>query len=187
MLSAVSTLTAFQELKPGDNSYGATVATAATNDAAQVGGGVSNAAGAYKAFSASIFQTPKTTGWGIAFRCIVPTPVAAKFVGFGLVNAAANHDVTFASYNTISTTNYVIDITGGATTTVDSGVAINTAMADYVLTCDATTLKLFRNGALVTSTTTLTNLADEPMFPALFGTDVNTAKLVRILYGYIAP
>lgn len=177
----------FAEIKMGLLNLGGTLAAAATQEANMVGGGESNAAGTYRAFAASIYQTPKTTSWGIVFRGSMPTPVAGKFNSFGVANGAGTHDVAIASYFTVDASNYVLNIDGAASTTVASTTAVVATVADYAITFDATTIRIFKDGVQLTTTTTLTNVSDEPMFPTIFATDVTTVKVARIYYGYIGP
>lgn len=185
--SAVPSLTRFQEIKAGLYPFGTATATADDFDSLQVGGGTGNGAAAYSVFGTSIFQTPKTTAWGICFRCILTAPANTKFYSVGLVNGAGNHDVAIVSLFATSATNNVLEITGGATTLVTASVAAVSTIADYCLTSDTVTIKAWRDNSVIASTTTYTNLADEPMFPAIWGTDANTVKVVRMYYGYIGP
>lgn len=186
-LKSQVSLTAFRSIKAGANFPGTALATAATNDAAMVGGGVSNAAATYKVFASSIYQTPKTTAWGLCFRSILPAPVSGKANYVGIVNAAGTHDVLIGTVFATSATNYIISIDGGASTTVDSGVSADGLIHTLAITFDVTTVRIWKDGVQMASTATLTNLADEPMFPAEYGTDVGVTKTQEILYGYIAP
>lgn len=185
--NAVPALTRFQEIKAGLYHYGVPTATADDNDSLQVGAGVACPAGSYRALSSSIFQTPKTTAWGICFRGVLTVPTVAKFYSIGLVNAAGTHDVAIVSLFATSATNNVLEITGGAATLVTSSVAAVGTISDYALTSDTVTIKAWKDNVLIASTTTYTNLSDEPMFPAIWGTDANSVNAARVYYGYIGP
>ena len=184
--SLAPALTAYQDVKPGLQHMGDTLANVFTADGAQVGGAEATLAGAYRAYTTSIYQTPKTTSWGFSIQAIMPTPVAAKFNGIGLVNAAAGADISIASYQAIDATNYIINIDPGPTTVISTTPVVATVKT-YTMAFDGTTIRALLNGVPIISTTNLTNVSDQPMAIGNFSTDAGAIKTLRIMYGYIAP
>jgi hypothetical protein len=186
MKSAVPALTRFDYVKAGLIPV-SQAGGAVTADASIEGAGITPANATFRFFGASIFQTPKTTGWGIMFRAKLLGPTAARIAVAGLFNAAMNHGVEILVDPVGSATNYILAIVGGATTTVASTVACNQAYHNFGVTSNATTMTLWVDGVAAASTATYTNIADEPMFPAAYNTIAGESVIARIRYGYTTP
>lgn len=188
MKSFAPALTNFIPIKPGLSEHGVTLATADDNDGLMVGGGVANAAGAWKAFSNSVFQTPKTTSWGFAMRAILQVPTVAKFNLIGVADATGADFVGVASYHTLDTTNFLLYANDGASeTTVTTNTASDGAIHTFTMVFNGTTQYVLIDGSLKATNTTITNVTDQAMYLGLFGTDAGAVKAARICYGYIAP
>jgi hypothetical protein len=116
--------------------------------------------------------------------------VAGTFNLIGLWNAAGSHSIGLASYSPVDADNYLLYMYDGQEVAVDTGVAI--VEADYhtvVVTCDATTIKMFLDGTEVASTEDMTGLTDQAMFAGLGGAngDAGSVTCARFAVGYLAP
>lgn len=180
-------LTNFREIKLGDRPNGITLGSVA-NDPSLVGGGLTHTGGQKLAIANSIFQTPASTSWAMAWRCKMPVPSGTDFYFAGLLNADASDYCGFASYHGGDATHWVLYLYNNPTETMvaTSNVA-DTNMHDFVMTFDGTTVKLYIDTTLRASTPTLTALADQAMFPCINGNNAGDVKAVRFAYGYIAP
>lgn len=161
---------------------------AGLTDPALEGAGVSNVSGsAIFDSQGSLFQTMKTGKWALGFRAKFAAQAGGQVSRFGTCNTGAGHVVAFGTDNALDTTHYVLNITGGATTSVVTTLVSDTNLHDVVLTFDATTLKIFIDGAQVGSTATTTNLVDEPHFLYSHGTASGRVSTTMCMYGFVAP
>lgn len=174
--------TNFRDLKMGEVSNGATIS--ATGDAAIVQGGITPAGATATMFTRSVWQTFKTTSWAMAFRGIISQSSAGSFNQLGASNAANSHDCGFTALSTVHATHLILRLHGGTITNVDSGVDADDNIHDFVLTFNGTTLTGFRDGVSIATTTTLTNLTDEPTYIYGYNDTAGKAKVGRIAYGY---
>jgi hypothetical protein len=185
MITNVSQLTRFVSIPLGTNQA---AFNAGLSDPALEGGGVSNASGGAVFMSqASLFQTMKTGKWALAIREKCAAPAGGQQSQIGTCNTGDTHHVAVGTDNAVSTTNFVLKILGAGSTNVVLSLAADTNLHDFVLTFDSTTLKVFIDGTQVGSTTTTTNLVDEPQFLYSLGTASGRVSATKCLYGFIDP
>ncbi len=189
MHAQVPSLTNFREMKIGQYPIGAaTGATVSTDDALVAGGGVGNPAGGGKLFGASLTTIPKTGRWAIAFRGNLKTSTAGHFNYLGLLTSAFNHELGgVATFSTSDATHYVLYTFAGTEKKTVSSVVVDDAYHTFVITFDATTLKLFIDGTQAATLVDLGGTADENAYIGLQGTVALEAKAARCAYGYVAP
>lgn len=183
MKAAVGTLTKFRTIKVGEYPIGGTLATVTTNDAQVLGGGYNPPTAATRAYSASIWPLTKTGSWAVCFLGKILAP-AATYSQFGICGISGAHNVAVSTKSSVDATKYFIELVGGATTDVVSTLAADSNEHTFMLSFDLTTLKLTIDGNVVASTTTLTNLADEPMLIFSFAGTSTNVVLEQIAYGY---
>ncbi len=167
---------------------GTSLAGMATNQALVEGGGTRNLAGAaWMAIGASIFQTQKTTAWGLTIFAKMPTPVTGKNTQVGIRNGGATHSAGFAvayDTNAAAQTKFVAFIEG---VTADTGIVADGNFHRMTMVVVGANLAFFIDGAAA-GTIALSNFtADEPMFPGGAGTDASACRMQYLKYGFIAP
>lgn len=183
--SQVSALTRFVPVYFGTQQ---SAFNAGLTDPALEGGGVSNVSGSAVFMSqASLFQTMKTGKWALALRAKFAAPAGGQLSQIGTCNTGAGHVVAVGTDNAIDATHFMVKITGGATTSVVTTLLADTSLHDIVLTFDATTLRITFDGTQVGSTTTTTNLVDEPQFLYSHGTASGRASATKCMYAFIDP
>lgn len=185
MAGLIPQLTKFSYIKVGQNPMGGV--TPATNDGAVEGGGRSGAAGTATFFGASIFQTCNTGKWAWTARAKVAAPTVGKVAVVGISNGTSSHDLYVGTDNSLSATNYIMELDGTTTTTDDTGVARTAALRDFTMVGDAANVRLYIDRVLAVTRAIGTNVVDEPTYPWLFNTTVGDIVVTDFLYGYIAP
>ncbi len=187
MKALVPQLTRFRDIPiamKGNGSIDSTVAL----DGGVEGGGLGVASNSvWLRFTETVFQTPKTGKWAIAFQAKFPAITVSSAAYFGLVNAGSTHLVAMGAVQSIDATHYVLQVTGAATTAPPTSLVANTNVHDCVLAFDGTTITLQVDGVTIGTTTTLTNLNDEGMSIASFSSAALTPGVVvsRACYGFI--
>jgi len=162
-------------------------------DAAVEGGGVLPPAGVTRSYMTnSIFQTPRSGAWAIEYRFKFSSPAAAHSTDIGIANGAGTHIVAISSNATTDATKYFIIILGGATTTSTNQTVVNDGgWHNGRLTFNAAestpTLRAYIDNVLAASTTTLTNLADEPMGAYMDITAGSSTIVSEFIYGFVKP
>lgn len=189
MLAVVPQLTQFNPLWIGSN--GGALTIAAKNTIGE-GGSTAYTAATVNQITQALFMTPKTGKWAVAFRCVYAVPVAARYGRIGIINTANSHLVSLSGLQSSDATHFTLEIIGAATTSViasgtgsviSGGTAINMLLAG-----DGTTITAQVNAVTVASTTTLTNLSDEPMGLFSQGAQTQDAYVIdNAIYGYVAP
>jgi hypothetical protein len=185
--AAFPALTNYYVVKPGQEPASYTVGAAMTGDASVVGGGLTPANGVSRAWSCSVYQTPKTTSFGIVFQAKLGAPTAARAAQVGIVNVGGTNTFNMATDNAVSTTHFTYRILGGGTTTAATTIPATTNVSNFMMGCDATTAKFYVNNVVGATTTTLTNLTDQAMEPYNFNTITLDCIIYRVMIGYIAP
>jgi hypothetical protein len=186
MKSAFPALTDAIYIKPGTEPASFTVGAAMTGDASVVGGGLTPANGVSRAWSCSVFQTPKTTSWAVTIQAKLGAPTAARAAQVGIVNVGGTNTVNMATDNAVSTTHFVYRILGAGTTAAATTILAHTNVANFMMGCDAVTAAFYVNNVLGASTTTLTNLTDQAMEPYSFNTITTECIVYKVLVGFIA-
>lgn len=161
--------------KPQASWASTTAVNFTTTDGASLGGGVKANNGASNTyFYQSVTTTPKTAGWGIAFRArLLGGAVAGHDSTVGLANSGGTHAWSFRHANSYGA-NYGLTLYGTSTLT-NAG----TATADnnehdfaFVYISSTTTIKVYVDGVLDVTTSTVTNMADEAMYPYAYSATV---------------
>jgi hypothetical protein len=129
--------------------------TVATEDANVEGGGVTSGGGIYTHTKYSISQNAAGGHIAYFFYDKMALPTSGVIALAGLINQGASLGVSFAARNSISSTNFVGTIVGGATVTLSTA---DTAWHTQLYVDDATTLRFYIDGVLGGSTTTRTNI-----------------------------
>jgi hypothetical protein len=191
MHTAVPGLTNFKEFTPGEYSLSdAYTAVSFLNYASTYeGGGVSPPNNTYAIFGTPRFQTMKTGKWAMAFRARMPAPSPGTFYFIGAMQpGTSNHLVGVSSYYAMSTTKWNL-YTWESPTEIgaQSSSSADDNVHDFVITFDGTTLKLYVDGTLEATQTTLTYLTDGARSLACYAQVHGDTNVLRIAYGYIAP
>lgn len=186
MKAAAPLLTKFTYMKQGQNPLASNIA-AVTGDASGVGGVLLFAGGTGRIFGVSIFQQCLTKSFGIAFRGALLGPTSGRVAQLGLSNVANSNVITVETAFAVDPTKYVLHIVGAGTTDVVSTLVADLGYHDFMITGDATTVTMWVDGINVASTSTLTNISDQPMFMYAFDTTAGDTLLLEALYGYISP
>lgn len=157
-------------------------------DAAVEGGGVKPTAGAvtHSFLSNSIFQTCKTGHFAIEFRFEMSAPASTKFTEVGLASTGAAHEFTISSNADVDATKFYIRIAGAGTTNSSNQTVVNDALFhNGRLTGDGTTIRMYIDNVLAASTTTLTNLSDEPLGAYAFSSAGSSVIVTEFIYGFV--
>lgn len=185
--AAIPTLSAFQFIKIGQAPGGTALATQAVDGGVEGGGyGVASDT-LWLRYTSSVYLTPKTGVWGIAFEAKLPTITSAKTAYLGLVNAASTNLVGVGAVFASSQTHFVLHIVGGTTTSATSTQAGDTSLHTFAITFDLTTVTLYVDGVSVATQTTLTNLTDQAMQLGGFCSASLTPGVVtkRVIFGTV--
>jgi hypothetical protein len=179
------TLTRFQYLKAGQVPQGGAVPS--TSDGAVEGGGRTSANATFAYLTASVFQAANTGVGAMAFRARFLAASAGQTNAVGLANADASHDLLIGAIASISTANYGLAADGTASTTDDLAVANDLGFHTFVVTWDATNIKVYLDGALVATRAIGTNVVDEPLYLISYNTVSGETVWTECLYAYVAP
>jgi hypothetical protein len=179
------TLTGYQHLKAAQQPLGGAVPS--TNDGAVEGGGRTGANGAMTFLSGSVFQIPKTGRGAFAFRAKFGAVSGAQTSSVGLSNAAGSHDFLIGMVGSTSTVNFSMTLDGAVSTNDVTTVANDLGWHTFVVTFDATNVKLYIDGTLRATRAITTNVVDEPTYLATFNSVSGGAIWEQCLYAYVAP
>jgi hypothetical protein len=167
-------------------STGATAPAALTTGAWVTDGGGRLSTGATLDWLAGpLFTKFRTRGGAVIFDGFIASPVNARTAQFGLVNAAASQVVVVQTNFAVSTTNYVLEGLGGATTTNPASGGIGVADAQrhlFSLYCDPNIRgKLFGaiDGNEIMSYPIDASVVDQTYFAHMFSTMAADAALAR--------
>jgi hypothetical protein len=184
MLVAVPELTEFLPLD--FSHFPAATAAAPTFDASVEGGGVWPGASASVLFiTRGLAQSVKTGKGALVLRAQFPTaPSIGESAQLGLCNAAESHYVLVRRKDTATEPNYVLEVVGGATTSLVGTIASNNNWHNIMFAWNGTNVRLYIDNAIA-ATAALTNAFDESMFAYLFNTEANKVRVSKGFYGYI--
>lgn len=185
LIALVPTLTAFRYIPAGLIPLSAT-SGAATVDGIKEGGAVAPASATTGFFATSLLQLPKTGSWAMRLQMQFAAQVVARTAYFGLFNGAVSHAIKFGVEQAADATKWVMKIVGGATTTDLSAGASDTSEHNFDLYGNATNVILRMDGVTLITSSSLANLIDEPLFPAINATIKGDALIRQAYIGYIA-
>jgi len=185
-LPECATLTAYTPVKVGTTPVGTTVAAAFTGDGSIEGGAI-QAAGGVKAFSGSIFQTPKTGVFALEGRCKFGTPTA-PLRHFGVINGASTHDFSVTTNSAVDATKFHIRVDGASITNSSNQTVVADAnWHNCRLTGDGTTLRMYIDNVFAASWPTSNLASDEPMGVFIATSGADTVMLSEYIYGFVRP
>ena len=158
-------------------------------DGVQIGGSITSASGkAVPISNSTVWQTPATTSWAFAVRGKLVTSTAGKVNFFGMMDASIDKLAGVATYSVGDATHYLIYTSTSPGEEVQvSTLVCDDAIHDFVVTFDGTSIKLYVDGTLRATETTLTQLADAAHYFAAFNTTSPEAIVLRAAIGYIDP
>jgi len=185
----IPSITAWKKISLQGPANGAVVATAQTTaDGAIEGGSIkTTSAGGTIFLSQSVFQLPKTGKWWLSWKGILGGGGASGHDSqFGIANSGAGHSWTMRRKNAVSATNYTIQMTG--TSSVISGAGAIPADNNehvYRVCFDGTTFSSYVDNQFDNSLTTISQMADEPMYVFMSSGTAGEAIVQDMLIGFI--
>jgi len=183
----VPQLTEFVPFKLGQFLFGGALTAGNTNLAAALeGGGLRTANTTFTLVGTSITQNAKTSRWSFSARAKLTPPDGTHLnTWIGLINAAGSHAIYVGSENSADATHFVLRFLNASSTTVVGSVA-DSSVHDWRITFDLTTVNVYKDGVLDMTTSTLTNMAAEPVFPFIYNTVNADVQASKILVGVVA-
>lgn len=197
--AAVPSLTESVAITPGLSHDMATIGANA-QDAGVEGGALRGINSAWNILTKQLpYRNVSTSKFAISFQGSLASIAAAQLSYFGLINAAATHELIVGTQQSVSGTQFLAFTYNGVAVVPAGGVDLGTADTNvytWRIISDATTVTFSRSakaggGAALSSGTVLTNVANFPtdvMAPGFLASTASAGQaLYKAVYSYVGP
>lgn len=183
---SLATFTAKRWAVLGIYPAGVSIASRTNNQTAISGAGVGNSGSPTTlALSNNLVQTPKTLPWFVAFRGKVTGAFAGVQYGLLGVHDGTNDFARIGYAGGYSNSFWAMDVGhGGATTSGNSTIALDTSTHDFALFYDGSTAaKFYLDGVVAVTISTLTNFPTTAQSMMIMGS-TNVVNITEMFYAF---
>jgi hypothetical protein len=186
LTSKLATFTEFGYWKAGLVGNGAAGNGVEANLEGAAVGAVGGGAAATVLSTSTVWQAPKTSGFGLVCRGKFAA-VSANVQMVGLINPAVSIWAAIALTTALDATKLVLRLNDGVETDLAMTVA-DTNIHDYAIIFDpvAAQVTCYQDQVLIGTQATITHLANVAMMPAIFNVVAGNMKATKAIWGYVA-
>ncbi len=171
-------LTGYKHLPIGSVSPTETAPSAFSGSTVEGGGIAVISNTAYTWLSTAVFQAPKTGKWAVSFRGrLLGGGVAAHDSFFQISNAAGSHTWAIMRKQATSATKYTLSLTGTGNVSLAGSLSADSATHVFTMMFDGTTCTVRIDGTTDITQTTISQMADEPMYVCIYAEIAKEAVL----------